>query len=254
MTTGPERHADVDQFREYQRTRDRGVRDELVAEHTGLAAALARRMMHRGEPLEDLTQVAMVGLLKAVERFDPDRGVRFSSFAVPTILGELKRHFRDVGWAVRVPRRVQELHLATGKAVTSLQQDLGRSPTTSEVAARLGASEEEVIESMEAGSLYLLTSLDADTHDERERSASVGEHDEHFDAVDDRLTIERLLARLPERERRIIHLRFFEGKTQSDIAERVGISQMHVSRLIARSLETLGAPERASSSPTAISR
>src|SRR5438034_7175976 len=148
-------------FEEYSRTRDPALRDELGTAHLGLAEYLARRFANRGEPLDDLVQVASVGLLKAVDRFDPERGLEFSTYATPTIVGELKRHFRDKGWAVRVPRRVQELHLRMGKVVSSLSQDLGRSPTIAEVAERAGASEEEVLEAMEAGRAYRFASLDA---------------------------------------------------------------------------------------------
>ena len=209
-----------------------------------LAEYLARRFTHRGEQLDDLRQVALVGLLKAVERFEPDRGLQFSSFAMPTITGELKRHFRDKGWAVRVPRRVQELHLELDRTVGTLSQELGRPPTTSEIAERIGVQEEEVLESMEASSLYRLPSLDGiQARDEAGTSPSdrIGEIDPEIDAIDDRVDVESLLTRLPEREQRIVYLRFFEGLTQSEIAEQVGISQMHVSRLLVRSLETLGA-------------
>jgi RNA polymerase sigma-B factor len=243
---------DIERFRAYRRTGDRAQRNELIGEHTRLAEALARRMMHRGEPLDDLCQVAMVGLLKAVERFDPDRGVRFSSFATPTILGELKRHFRDRGWAVRVPRRVQELHLAVREATTVLHQELGRPPTTRELAAHVSVREEDVIESMEAGTLYRLTSLDSDPGGQPERAG--GERDPHLDAVDDRVTAERLLALLPEREQCILRMRFYEGRTQGEIAERIGISQMQVSRLIARSIETLGVHARRSLADAAVPR
>jgi RNA polymerase sigma-B factor len=243
---------DTERFREYRRTGDRAQRNELIGEHTRLAEALARRMMHRGEPLEDLCQVAMVGLLKAVERFDPERGVRFSSFATPTILGELKRHFRDRGWAVRVPRRVQELHLAVREATTVLHQELGRPPTTKELAKLVSVREEDVIESMEAGTLYRLTSLDSDPGGQPERAS--GERDPHLDAVEDRVTAERLLALLPEREQRIIRMRFYEGRTQGEIAENIGISQMQVSRLISRSIETLGVHARRSLADAAAAR
>ncbi|HEY8216900.1 MAG TPA: SigB/SigF/SigG family RNA polymerase sigma factor [Acidimicrobiia bacterium] len=242
----------MERFREYRRTGDRALRNELMAEHTRLAEALARRMMHRGEPLEDLCQVAMVGLLKAVERFDPDHGVRFSSFATPTILGELKRHFRDRGWAVRVPRRIQELHLAVRDTTVALHQELGRPPTTGEIAERLSVREEDVIESMEAGTLYRLTSLDADPGGQPERAT--GERDPHLDAVDDRVTADRLLALLPDREQRIMRMRFYEGRTQGEIAQRIGVSQMQVSRLIARSIETLGAHARRSLDDAPVAR
>src|SRR5207249_8619137 len=143
------------------RTRDQGLRDHLVATHLPLAEYLARRFSNRGEPLDDLIQVASLALLKAVERFDPDRGLEFSTFATPTIVGELKRHFRDKGWAVRVPPRVQELHLAMATVVATLTQDLGRSPTITEIAQQSGASEEEVLEAMEAGRAYRFVSIDA---------------------------------------------------------------------------------------------
>ena len=149
-------------FVEYRETGDRELRNALVEDHVRLAEFLARRFAQRGEALDDLRQVALLGLLKAVERFDPDRGVQFSSFATPTILGELKRHFRDRGWAVRVPRRIQELNLQLNETVATLSQDLGRSPTPSEIARRAGVREEDVLESMEAGSLYRLASLDSE--------------------------------------------------------------------------------------------
>src|SRR5438128_11445445 len=148
-------------FETFAETRDPTLRDELIEAHLGLAEYLARRFANRGEPLDDLVQVASVGLLKAVDRFDPERGLEFSTYATPTIVGELKRHFRDKGWAVRVPRRIQELHLRLGKVVSTLSQDLGRSPTIAEVAERAGASEEEVLEAMEAGRAYRFASLDA---------------------------------------------------------------------------------------------
>src|SRR5436189_4455584 len=155
-------------FAEYRRTGNRALRDALVEDHMRLAEFLARRFAHRGEPLDDLRQVALVGLLKAVERFDPHRGLSFSSFATPTISGELKRHFRDRGWAVRVPRRVQELHLQLNRIVAELGQELHQSPTPAEVAARAGVSEEEILEAMEAGSLFRLASLDKRSCDDPE--------------------------------------------------------------------------------------
>jgi RNA polymerase sigma-B factor len=234
-----------ERFGVYRRTRDRRLRDELVEEHAPLAHFLARRFANRGEPVDDLVQVALVGLLKAVERFDPERGLQFSTFATPTILGELKRHFRDRGWAVRVPRRVQELHLQLGRIVAALGQEFGRSPTPAEVADRAGVSEEDVLEAMEAGSLYRLVSLDApasrDEDEASELGAVLGEDDPEFERIEHRGELDDLLGVLPARERRIVELRFFDGLTQSEIAERVGVSQMHVSRLLARSLEMLRA-------------
>jgi RNA polymerase sigma-B factor len=232
-----------EKFKEYRRTGERTLRNELVEEHIRLAEFLARRFAHRGETPDDLRQVALVGLLKAVERFEPDRGLQFSSFATPTITGELKRHFRDRGWAVRVPRRVQELHLELDRTVNELSQEQGRPPTPAEIAVRAGVTEEDVLESMEAGSLYRLASIDAGRPDDESGTSPaqrLGEFDEELLAVDDRVAVSEMLAVLPEREQNIVYLRFFEGLTQSEIAERVGISQMHVSRLLARSLETLG--------------
>jgi len=248
---GHERAADsrIDaRFSAYRRTGDRRLRDELVEDHAPLAHFLAGRFANRGESRDDLVQVALVGLFKAVERFDPDRGLQFSTFATPTILGELKRHFRDRGWAVRVPRRVQELHLQLGRVVSALGQEEGRSPTPAEVAARAGVSEEAVLEAMEAGSLYRLVSLDGSiTPDDEggELASCLGDDDPEFERIEHRAEIAELLAVLPERERRIVELRFFESMTQSEIAERVGVSQMHVSRLLGRSLARLRAETRA---------
>jgi RNA polymerase sigma-B factor len=232
-----------DKFSEYRRTGDRALRNELVEEHMRLAEFLARRFAHRGEAADDLRQVALVGLLKAVERFEPDRGLQFSSFATPTITGELKRYFRDRGWAVRVPRRVQELHLELDRTVNELSQQLGRPPTPAEIAQRAGVLEEDVLESMEAGSLYRLASIDAGRSDDESSPSPaqrLGEIDPELTAVDDRVAVSEMLSVLPDREQKIVYLRFFEGMTQSEIAEEIGISQMHVSRLLVRSLETLG--------------
>src|SRR5437588_3219638 len=230
-------------FAEFARTRDRATRDELVTAHMGLAAYLARRFANPGERLDDLGQVASVGLLKAVDRFDPDRGLEFSTYATPTIVGELKRHFRDKGWAVRVPRRVQELHLRLGKVVSSLSQDVGRSPTIAEIAERAGASEEEVLEAMEAGRAYRFASLDAPGSagdDENQSLASqLGEDDPLMAGIEHRVALSPLIAEPPRREQLILHLRFFEGLTQSELAGRLGTSQKHVTRLLARSLAKL---------------
>lgn len=223
-------------FEEFRRTGDRKVRDELVEANIGLARHLARRFAHRGEPQDELEQVALVGLLKAVERFESERGAQFSTFAVPTIVGELKRHFRDRGWAVRVPRRVQELYLEVGATVARLSQELGRSPTPAQVATSAGVPVETVIEALEAGDLYHLASLDEPGEQGRPRDPAAPDQ---FVPLEQRLIIEEMLATLPARDRLIIELRFFEGLTQSEIAERVGISQMHVSRLLTRSLHSL---------------
>jgi RNA polymerase sigma-B factor len=230
-------------FREYAESKDPALREELVTAHIGLAEYLARRFTNRGEPLDDLVQVASLGLLKAVDRFDPERGLEFSTYATPTIVGELKRHFRDKGWAVRVPRRVQELHLRLGSVVSVLSQELGRSPTIGEIAQAASVSEEDVLEAIEAGHAYRFTSLDAPSgsDDEGTLATQLGEDDQALIDSEHRVALSPLIARFPPRERTILHLRFFEGLTQSEIAGRLGISQMHVSRLLARSLAQLRA-------------
>ncbi|HUR22869.1 MAG TPA: SigB/SigF/SigG family RNA polymerase sigma factor [Acidimicrobiales bacterium] len=231
-------------FAEFAVGRDTGLRSELIEAHLGLAEYLARRFSNRGEPLDDLVQVASVGLLKAVDRFDPDRGVEFSTYATHTVVGELKRHFRDKGWAVRAPRRMQELYLRLGKVVSTLSQELGRSPTIPELAAEAQVSEEEVLEALEAGQAYRFSSLDAPSpgdDDGDSLGAHLGAVDPLMADAEHRMALTPLIARLPQREQTIIHLRFFEGLTQSEIASRLGISQMHVSRLLARSLAKLRA-------------
>jgi RNA polymerase sigma-B factor len=234
-------------FVEFARTGDLAVRDELVAAHLGLAEYLARRFANRGEPLDDLVQVASLGLLKAVGRFDPGRGVEFSTYATHTIVGELKRHFRDKGWAIRAPRRMQELYLRLGKVVATLGQELGRSPTIAELAAEVEVSEEEVLEALEAGQAYRFASLDAPVAGDSEGetlASRLGSEDAGLDDAERRATLSPLLGQLPDREQLILHLRFFEGLTQSEIASRLGISQMHVSRLLARSVAQLRASAR----------
>lgn len=225
-------------FVEYRRTGERQLRNELIEAHQGLAAHLARRFANRGEQLDDLKQVAFVGLLKAVERFDPDRNLEFSTFATATIEGELKRHFRDKTWAIRPPRRRQELHLRLGGAVSELSQKLGRAPRVPEVAAHLNVTEDEVLDAMDAGGAYRPTSLDAPRGGTESMSlqSRIGTEDTGFELAEHRLIVEELLATLPEREQTIVRLRFFEDMGQAEIAERVGISQMHVSRLLARTL------------------
>jgi RNA polymerase sigma-B factor len=230
-----------EQFIAFAHQREAPLRDELVAAHLGLAEYLARRFANRGEPLEDLVQVASLGLIKAVDRFDPERGVEFSTYATHTIVGELKRHFRDKGWAIRAPRRMQELYLQLGKVVGTLSQELGHSPTIAELAAEVEVSEEEVLEALEAGQAYRSASLDAPVGNEEGETlgAHLGEEDVSLADVESRATLSPLLAQLPPRERLILHLRFFEGLTQSEIATRLNISQMHVSRLLARSVSEL---------------
>src|SRR5437762_9269243 len=226
-------------FEQYAESRDPALRDELVAAHLGLAEYLARRFANRGEPLDDLVQVASVGLLKAVDRFDPDRGLEFPTYATPTIVGELKRHFRDKGWAVRVPRRVQELHLRVTRVIDDLALELGRSPTVQEIAKRAGTTEDEVIEAIDAGSAYRSASLDAGRSDDDESPGllgQLGESDPELARAERRAALGPLISELPEREQVMLYLRFYEGLTQSEIAKQLGISQMHVSRLLARRL------------------
>jgi RNA polymerase sigma-B factor len=230
-------------FVRYQRQGDMAAREELVRRFLPLARRLARRYERASEPLEDLVQVASVGLVKAIDRFETEQGTGFSSYAVPTILGELKRHFRDSGWALHVPRGMQERVLKVNEAVENLSGELGRSPTPQQVAMQLSMPVEEVLEAMEAGAAYDTVSLDAplrSSEDERTSLAdSMGENDGRFELVEHSATLGRVLRAMPERERTILYLRFAEGLTQVEIAERIGISQMHVSRLIRRALERL---------------
>ena len=224
----------------------RRARDELVTLNLPLVQFLARRFRDRGEPLEYLVQVGTIGLIKAVDRFDAERGVEFSTYATPTIVGEIKRHFRDKGWAIRVPRRLQELRISLGQATAELSQRTGHAPTVAELATHLDITEDEVIEGLEGAQAYATTSLDAQVAgDEGDGSASLadrlGTEDLDLEAVEHRESLRPLLAALPSRERRILALRFFHGMTQSQIAEEVGVSQMHVSRLLAKSLATLRA-------------
>ncbi len=215
-------------------------RERLVEQYIGLVEFLARRFRNRGEPLEDLVQVGTIGLLKAIDRFDLDREVEFSTYATPTIVGELKRHFRDKGWAVRVPRRLQELHLELTKIVGHLGQELGRSPTVAEIAEAAGTSEEQVLEGLEIAQAYNFASLDAPIGTEEGGSTSfadqLGSEDEQLENLEYRASLAPEMEKLPERERTILYLRFFKGMTQSEIADRLGISQMHVSRLLNRTL------------------
>jgi RNA polymerase sigma-B factor len=228
-----------EQFAEYAKSRDPVLRDELVTANLGLARILARRLSNRGEAYDDLLQVASLALIKAVDRFDPERGVEFSTFATRTVLGELKHHFRDKAWVVRAPRRLQELYLELGHAVSVLSQELSRSPTVAEVAAHLGVPEESVLQAMEAGQGYRSSSIDVPDDEQEPLSARLGSEDTSFVGIEDRTVLAQALSALPEREQLIVQLRFFEGLTQSEIAVQVGLSQMHVSRLLTASLEKL---------------
>jgi len=218
------------------------IRGELVEIHLPLVEYLARRFRNRGEWLDDLTQVATIGLIKSIDRFDLARGVEFSTYATPTIVGEIKRHFRDKGWAVRVPRRLQELKLALTKAIGDLAQREGRAPTVAEIAAHLQMTEEEVLEGLESANAYSTVSLDAPDSGDEDAPAvaeSLGMLDDALEGVEYRESLKPLLERLPPREKRILLLRFFGNMTQSQIATELGISQMHVSRLLARTLTQL---------------
>jgi RNA polymerase sigma-B factor len=229
-------------FAELRRTEDPELRAELARLHLPLVEYLAKRFKDRGEPLDDLVQVGSVGLLKAIDRFDLYRGVEFSTYATPTIVGELKRYFRDKGWAVRVPRRLQELSLRLNKIIASLTQELGRSPTVGEIAKAAQVSEDEVLEALESGQAYSTTSLDAPSGEDEDapmRMDRIGEEDTRLENLEYFASLAPLVAQLPEREQQILKLRFFQGMTQSKIAEHVGISQMHVSRLLTRILEFL---------------
>jgi RNA polymerase sigma-B factor len=241
VTVGPE-HApgpDFDASGSERPVLDPVEREELIEANLALASQLARRFLHRGEPYEDLVQVSSVALIKSVDRYDPARGVDFAPFATRTIIGELKRHFRDKGWAVRASRRVQELYLELGHSSAALVQQLGRNPTVPELAEATGASEEAVIEALEAGQGYRAASIDASESADEPLLARLGEHDTSYDLVEDRVLLGPALATLPVREQSILHMRFVEGLTQSEIAEAVGVSQMHVSRLLTSSLQKL---------------
>jgi RNA polymerase sigma-B factor len=245
----PNEYADVpDMFRELatieaDSSEFQRHRDEIVQRCLPLADHIARRFEGRGEPRDDLVQVARVGLVNAVVRFDVETGSDFVSFAVPTIMGEVRRHFRDNSWSVKVPRRLKELHLRLGTATAELSQRLGRAPTASELAEELGMDREEVVEGLVAGSSYNTLSIDSasgsDEDDARAIADTLGDVDASLDRIEDQEALRPLLEALPERERMVLILRFFESMTQTQIAERIGISQMHVSRLLAKSLSRL---------------
>lgn len=219
------------------------LREELVQLHTPLVEHLVRRFRNRGESEEDLFQVAMIGLLKAIDGFSLDRGTEFSSYAVPTVVGEIKRWFRDKGWAVHVPRRLKELKLEVREAAEALAQKLGRTPTTKDLAGYLGITEIEVLEGFRSAQAYSTQSIAAPLGSEHDLTLAdvVGDEDEGMRTVEDRESLRPLIRQLPERQQRIVGLRFFQNMTQSQIAREVGISQMHVSRLLNRSLSELRA-------------
>ena len=230
------RTTDYERFREYRASRDRAIRNRLIEDHRWLAVHCARRFAGKGEPLDDLIQVAMLGVLKAVERFDPDYGATFATFAVPTVTGELRRHFRDTTWAVHVPRRARDLQHTIKVAVNDLSQALGRSPTAEEVAEHTGVAVEDVLDALEAARCYRKTPLASSGDDDEDDVDSLGQDDPALEAVDARMTVQRLLRELPARERRIVELRYLNGLSQWQIGEIVGVSQVQVSRLLRASL------------------
>ncbi len=248
MTTAGNRPSDstiAEWFEEYRRSGNRRTRNKLVEAHVGFGVHVARKYANRGVHEDDLRQVAMMALVKAVDRFDPSRGVSFSTFAGRTIEGEIKRHFRDSTWSVRVPRPIKELHLRVRSAAEDLTHELGRSPTAREVAGYLAVSTDDVVTALGASAAYSADAIDAPTRDDGSTSPRIPvEHDEGYGLTEDRILLERLIARLPEREQEIVRLRFFEDLTQAEIADRVGVSQMHVSRLLRRAFEKMAAVHR----------
>jgi RNA polymerase sigma-B factor len=234
--------SDAELLRRYHREGDVRARQELIERHIAFVRRLAQRYARRGEQLEDLTQVGCVGLIKAIDRFDGGYGASLTTYAAPNILGEIKRHFRDRGWSVRVPREIQELNVKLTRMVDALTTRLGRSPSVDELAEATGATLEQVLEAMESSAAYSALSLSEGPDPEEEGGGpmeTLGEDDLHYEQSEQRITLATGIQRLPARERAILHLRFFEGLTQSEIADRVGISQMHVSRLIRNSLDSM---------------
>jgi RNA polymerase sigma-B factor len=260
MAASPATHAhpleiasDAELLRRYHRDGDVRARQELIERHVGFVRRLAQRYARRGEQLEDLTQVGCVGLIKAIDRFDGGYGANLTTYAAPNILGEIKRHFRDRGWSVRVPREIQELNVRLTRTIDELTTKLGRSPSVVELAAATDTTPEHVLEALESSAAYSALSLSEGPDPDEEGGGPMemlGEDDGGYEQSEQRLTLATGIQRLPARERTILHLRFFEGLTQSEIAERTGISQMHVSRLIRNSLDRMraeldqGEPER----------
>ena len=236
------RASDKALLRRYHEQGDLAAREQLIEQYLSLVRSLARRYAYRGEQLDDLVQIGCIGLIKAIDRFDIDRGVELTTYATPNIIGEIKRHFRDKGWAVRVPRGLQELNVQLSKIVEDQTVQLGRSPTIPELAKAAGVEEELVLEALESGRAYTSLSLSAggsDEDGELDPLESLGTEEHQYSVSEDRAVLAPGFRVLDERERRILHLRFFDGLTQSQIAQHVGISQMHVSRLIRRALEKI---------------
>ena len=230
-------------FRRYKEEGDVEAREKLVMSHMNLVRFLANKFKNRGEPLDDLIQVGYLGLLKAIDRFDPSRGLEFTTYATPTIMGEIKRHFRDKGWSVRVPRRLQELSAKVNQATDVLTTELQRSPKIEEIAEYLDASVDEVLEAMESSSAYSSVPLEGTGNNDNDDAPSVldryATEDSALNFTDDRLIIEEALKGFSPREREVIDLRFLQGMTQIEIAEQLGISQVQVSRLLRRTLKKI---------------
>jgi RNA polymerase sigma-B factor len=230
-------------LRRYHEQGDLQAREQLIEQYMSLVRSLARRYSYRGEQLDDLIQIGAIGLIKAIDRFDLDRGVELTTYATPNIIGEIKRHFRDKGWSVRVPRGLQELNVKLSRLIEQLTVQLGRSPTIPELAKAAGVQEEEVLEALESGRAYSSLSLSVGggggDDDDLDPLESIGTEEHQYEVSEDRALLAPGFRALDERERKILQLRFFDGLTQSQIAQQVGISQMHVSRLIRRSLEKI---------------
>jgi RNA polymerase sigma-B factor len=235
------RGEDRELLRRYHKDGDTAAREVLIERHLPLVRSLARRYAGRGEALEDIEQVGAIGLIKAIDRFELDREVSLTTYATPNVVGEIKRHFRDKGWAIRVPRALQELNASLSNAIDRLTGRLARSPSIAEIAEELKTTSEEVLEALEVGSAYTTVSLSSGPsgEDELDPLESIGSEDENFERTETRATLAPALDRLPSREREILRMRFEEGLPQTQIAERVGLSQMHVSRLIRKSLATV---------------
>jgi len=243
MSLSPNQIEENELLRAYHVRGDASARDKLVELNLPLARAIARRYAGRGEQLDDLVQVASIGLIKAIDRFDLERGVELTTYATPNIIGEIKRHFRDKGWSVRVPRGLQELNVQLSRLIEQLTVQLGRSPTIAELAKAANVEEEEVLEALESGRAYSSLSLSTggggDDDGDLDPLESIGTEEHAYEVSEDRAVLAPGFRVLDDRERKILHLRFFKGLTQSQIAQQVGISQMHVSRLIRRSLEKI---------------
>ena len=228
-------------FERYKKDGSLEARDELIVSHLNLVRYLAAKFKNRGEQFDDLLQVGTIGLIKAIDRFDMDRGLEFTTYATPTIMGEIKRHFRDKGWSVRVPRRLQELSAKVNAAKEDLSIELSRSPSVEELAERVGASVEEVLEAMESSSAYNAVSLETAGTSEDEDTPSLLDHYASEDAdlalSDDRLALDQILSQVSPREQEVIRMRYDEGLTQLEIAEKLGISQVQVSRLLRKTID-----------------